>query len=120
MIFARWRLGAFVAERGVGECAWYEGVGSSQGVVTDVRAQQAYVAQYVAERQAAYGAEGGVEVAGASEMGEVGTGRDVAGRAGGGEGRSATGVRGGGGGLVEVVVREGVGITPTPFSFLAT
>jgi hypothetical protein len=36
---------------------WYEGVGRSQGVVTDVRAQQAYVAQYVAERQAGYGAE---------------------------------------------------------------
>lgn len=56
--YARRRLAAFVEARGVEEIAgWYEGEGSSQGVVTDVRAQQAYVAQYVAARQAAYGAE---------------------------------------------------------------
>lgn len=56
--YARRRLAAFVEERGVEEIAgWYEGVESSQGVVTNVRAQQAYVAKYVAERQAAYGAE---------------------------------------------------------------
>jgi hypothetical protein len=59
--YARRRLAAFVEERGVEEIAgWYEGVGNPENerhVVTDVRAQQAYVAQYVAERQAAYGAE---------------------------------------------------------------
>jgi hypothetical protein len=56
--YARRRLAAFVEERGVEEIAgWYAGMGRSQGGVTDVRAQQAYVAQYVAERQAAYGAE---------------------------------------------------------------
>lgn len=44
-------------ERGVEEIAgWYEGVASSRHVITDVRAQKAYVAQYVAERQSEYGA----------------------------------------------------------------
>jgi hypothetical protein len=55
---AQRQLAAFVEEPGVHEIArWYEGVESSRHVVTDVRAQQAYVAQYVAERQATYGAE---------------------------------------------------------------
>jgi hypothetical protein len=56
--FARRRLAAFVEERGVEEIAGgYEGVASSRHVVTDVRAQKAYVAQYVAERQSEYGVE---------------------------------------------------------------
>jgi hypothetical protein len=47
-----------VPSAGVEEIAgWYEGVGSSGGVFTDGHAQKAYIAQYVAERQAAYGAE---------------------------------------------------------------
>lgn len=39
---------------------WYEGVaglGHERNALTDVRAQQAYVAQYVAEREARLGAE---------------------------------------------------------------
>ena len=56
--YARRRLAAFVEARGVEEIGgWYAGVGRSGNELTDVRAQQAYVAQYVAERQAAYGAE---------------------------------------------------------------
>lgn len=59
--YARRRLAAFVEARGVEAIAgWYEGVagsGHERPVVTDVRAQQAFVAEYVAEREVRLGAE---------------------------------------------------------------
>jgi hypothetical protein len=74
-------LPRFCGHRSVEEIAgWYEGIGSAPGVVTDARAQQAYVAQDVAEWQAAYEAEPArtqwvkLEREGAGEMGEVGAG----------------------------------------------
>jgi hypothetical protein len=99
--------------------------------IPQVRAQQAYVAQYVAERQAAYGAEPArrqkeewksrarATWVRLEREGVVAREGQVQKKGEGDEGgKGATGVRGGRGGLaVRAGGGEGVGIVPAPFPF---